>query len=157
MMKACLLVLLLFLSSSSQAFAGEKPDFSGTWVLNSMKSKNMGFIAGLQATLTIKQTDTEVIIDESSAFMGQERQRQIHYDLKGKNVANEGSQGEKSETVSTWAEDKLITIWTSPGANPGTIITRTETRYLAPDGKTMFVESARGTNAPVIMLFERKK
>ncbi|MBI4468918.1 MAG: hypothetical protein HY650_06325 [Acidobacteria bacterium] len=155
-MKKSLTLLFALLSLTCPGVeASEKPDFSGTWVLNSMKSKNMGFIAGLQATVTVKQTEDQLVIEESSAFLGQQHKREIHYDLKGKIMPNEGSQGEKSETVSSWVMEKLVTTWTNDGANSGTKITRTETRYLRPDGKTMIVESARGTTPPVIMLFEK--
>ena len=137
------------------AYGAERPNLTGTWVLSSMKSKNMGFIAGLQATVRIRQTEDSLIIDESSAFMGQERRREVHYDLMGKPMQNEGSQGEKSETVSHWMGDKLVTVWTWEGVSPGTRLMRTETRYLAADG-TMTVEAVRGGTPPVIMVFDKK-
>lgn len=154
--RATFAMLAFFPVIALNGVVAEKADFTGTWVLNAMKSKNMGFIAALQATATIKQTDTFLVMDETSALMGQERTRQVRYELTGKTLPNEGSQGEKAETVSVWLDDKLVTTWTTEGANPGTRVTRTETRYLSDDGKSMVVESKRDTSPPVVMVFDRK-
>jgi hypothetical protein len=38
----------------------------------------------------------------------------------------------------------------------GTKVSRTETRWLSADGKAMSVQTVRGENKPVIMVFDRK-
>jgi hypothetical protein len=47
--------------------------------------------------------------------------------------------------------------WTAEGAvavGPKTV--RKETRTIFADGKTMTVESVRGADAPIVMVFEKK-
>jgi hypothetical protein len=64
--------------------------------------------------------------------------------------------GDHSQTSSKWSGNKLVTIWESEGAVAGTKVIRTETRYLSEDGKTMFLESSRGNNPPMVIVFDRK-
>jgi hypothetical protein len=62
-----------------------------------------------------------------------------------------------SETVSKWDKANLVTIWTSESAVAGgPKVVRTETRSLSPDGKTMTVESVRGSTPAVVMVFDKK-
>jgi hypothetical protein len=49
-----------------------------------------------------------------------------------------------------------VSTWTSQGAVAGTKVVRTETRSLSADGKTMTLQTVRGNNPPVIMVFDRK-
>jgi hypothetical protein len=132
------------------------PNFSGKWVLNTAKGKNLGMMAALEDTVTISQTPAELVIKDSSSFQGRENTRELHYDLTGKTTSNEGPMGERSETVARWVDGKLVTTWTRDGAVAGTKSVMTETRSLSTDGKTMSVESARGANPPVVMVFDRR-
>lgn len=138
------------------ASAAEKIDFSGTWVFTPSKSKNVGMMAALQLTSTIKQTATMLTITNVSKMNGQEDTREVRYDLTGKPAPNVAAMGDKSETVTKWVGGKLVTTWTSEGAIAGTKVVRTETRSLSPDGKTMTVETVRGSNPSVVMVFEKK-
>jgi hypothetical protein len=148
-------LLVIGISATAWAAAG-KLDFSGTWVFNPAKSKNVGMMASMQLTSTIKQTATAVVVSDIATLNGDEHARETHYDLNGKPVANLLPMGEKGETVTRWANGKLVTTWTNEGAVAGTKIVRTETRSLSSDGKVMTVETVRGDSAPVIMVFERQ-
>lgn len=64
--------------------------------------------------------------------------------------------GGPAETVSKWEDGNLVTTWTSDSAISGKKVVRTETRTLSPDGKVLMVESVRGSNPPVVMVFEKK-
>ncbi|MBY0494528.1 MAG: hypothetical protein K2Y23_09945 [Cyanobacteria bacterium] len=147
---------LLLLNALSLVQAQAPPNFSGTWVLNTAKSKNLGMMSTLETTLTISQTATELVIKDASSFQGQQSTRELHYDLTGKPTTNEGTMGDRNETVAKWVNGKLVATWTSEGAVAGTKVVRTETRALSPDGKTMTVESVRGSNAPLVMVFDKK-
>jgi hypothetical protein len=151
---------LLFAISCACVFASvaatATPDFTGTWVFNAAKSKNIGMMANAQITSTIKQTRDEILVIEDSVMGGQKQSHETHYDLSGKGVANESPMGEKSQTTSKWSGNKLVTIWETEGAVAGTKTIRTETRYLSDDGKTMFLESVRGNNLPMVIVFDRK-
>src|SRR5215475_1286609 len=131
-------------------------DFSGVWEFNPARSKNVGMMSSLRLTSTIKQTDTMLIISEASVFNGQEQKNEVRYDLKGKAVTNERPMSGPNETVSKWAGDKLVTVWTGEGAVAGTKVVRTETISLSADGKTLTVETVRGSNPPLVMVYDRK-
>lgn len=139
------------------AVAQSVPDFSGTWVFNAAKGKNIGMMASMQETLTIVQTPAKLTVDSKASFQGSDIARQVNFDLGGKPVMNEGAMNEHAETVSKWVDGKLVTSWTSEGAVAGTKVVRTETRSLSADGQTLSVESVRGNSPPRVMVFEKKK
>ena len=147
--------LLAFLAGG-MALVAAAPDFSGTWVFDAAKSKTVGMMAGMQSTLTIKQTAASMTITTVSKFNNEEQTRETRYDLTAKPVPNEPAMGGKAETVSKWDGAKLITTWTSEGAIAGSKVVRTETRSLSDDGKTMSVETVRGNNPPLVMVFNKK-
>jgi hypothetical protein len=150
-------VVVAIIGGAAAALHGQPaPNFSGKWVLNTAKGKNLGMMAALEDTLTISQTPAELVIKDSSSFQGQQNTRELHYDLTGKTTANEGPMGERSETVARWMEGKLVATWTRDGAVAGTKSVMTETRSLSTDGKTMSVESARGANPPLVMVYDRR-
>jgi ABC-type enterochelin transport system substrate-binding protein len=137
-------------------FASAATDFSGTWSLNVSKSKNIGMMSSAQITLKIKQTVNEIVVFQVSKFNGQEQTREVHYDLSGETAGNPGPMGDPSETVTKWTGSTLETIWTQNGAVAGTKIVRTETRSLSDDGKTMSDEFVRGTNPPLVLVFDKQ-
>jgi hypothetical protein len=138
------------------AFAAKRPEFSGTWIFNSGKSQNIGMMSEMKMTQTIEQSSTSVDITSDATFQGSTRQTKTHYDLTGRTVTNDSPMAGPSETLSRWDADKLVTTWTSKGAVAGTTTLRTETLSLSPDGRTMTVESVRGSNSPIVMVFDQK-
>lgn len=143
--------------ASFVALAAGAPDFSGTWQINPAKSENLGMMAAVKQTLVITQGATELKIAETSDFQGQKSERAVRYDLKGGPVVNDGAMGGKSTAVAKWEGDRLVVTWTTESTVAGAQNVRTENRSLGADGKTMRVESLRGTNKPVVMVFDRIK
>lgn len=155
-MKAKALILALGLITGA-TLAQKGTNFSGSWQFNPEKSKNVGMMAQMKMALTLQQTDSSLDITTRATYQGRDEDSKIHYDLTGKAVANELPMGGPSETVSKWEGDKLVTTWTGESAVAGgPKVVRTETRSLSPDGKTMTVESVRGANPPVVMVFDKK-
>ena len=94
---------------------------------------------------------------QHTTFQGKDDDSKTHYDLTGKPATNDSPMGGPAETVTKWQADKLVTIWTSESAIAGgPKVVRTETRSLSSDGKTMTVESVRGSNPALVMVFEKK-
>jgi len=149
-------VIAVIVLTTAALHAQPTPNFSGKWVLNTAKGKNLGMMAALEDTLTISQTPAELVIQDSSSFQGRQNTRELRYDLTGKTTTNEGPMGERNETVAKWMDGKLVTTWTRDGAVAGTKSLMTETRSLSTDGKTMSVESARGATPPLVMVYERR-
>jgi hypothetical protein len=148
--------VLVALAVSGIALAQSTPNFGGTWVLNTAKGKNLGMVASIQETTTIKQTADKLTLDIASTFQDKTTNRQVTYDLTGKPVQNAGAMGDKSDTVAKWDGGKLVVTWTSEGAVAGTKNVKTETRSLSADGKTMNVTSQRGPNPPMELVYEKK-
>ncbi len=154
-MRPKLFAVALLFTTLSMLAAGPA-DFSGVWEFNPAKSQNVGMMAQMKMTLSIQQTGSSFDISSHATMQGQDYDSKIHYDLTGKPATNEAPMSGASETVSKWDGSKLVTTWTSAGAVAGSKVVRTETRSLSTDGKTMTVESARGTSARLVMIFEKK-
>lgn len=138
-------------------FTQEHTDFSGSWQLNAEKSKNIGMMAQMKMEQTVQQSSSSLDIATRTKFQGREEESKTHLDLNGKATTNESPMSGPSETVSKWDGAKLVSVWTSESAVArGPKVVRTETRSLSVDGKTMIVESVRGSNPAVVMVFEKK-
>lgn len=139
------------------ALAAKHPDFSGSWQLNPDKSKNIGMMSQMAMTQTIELTDKSLDVTTRTNFQGRDEDSKTHFDLTGKPVTNESPMAGPSQTVSKWDDAKLVTTWTSESAVAGGAkVVRTETLSLSPDGKTMTLESVRGSHSPIVMVFDRK-
>ena len=154
-MKVKLLIAVLCLTTMS-AFAAKHSDFSGPWQFNTEKSKNIGMMAQMKMVETVEQSDSSLDVTTHTTFQGREEDSKTHLDLTGKPATNESPMGGPSETVSKWDGGKLVTTWTSESAVAGgPKVVRIETRSVSADGKIMTVESVRGSNPPIVMVFEK--
>jgi hypothetical protein len=156
-MKVKLLISMLCLTVVA-AFAANHIDFSSSWQFNPEKSKNIGMMAQMKMTQTIEQSDSSLDVTTHTTFQGRDEDSKTHYDLTGKPATNESPMGGPSDTVTKWDGVKLVTTWTSESAVAGgPKVVRNETRSLSADGKTMTVESVRGSNPAILMVFEKKQ
>ncbi|MGI8741402.1 MAG: hypothetical protein ACR2NN_02305 [Bryobacteraceae bacterium] len=130
--------------------------FSGKWEFDASQSKNVGMMAQMKLTATVKQTRDEITIANVSIFDGKEQTSELRFDLTGKPVPNQDPMGATAETITKWDGNRLVTTWTSPGSVAGTKSVRTETRSLSDDGRTMTVESKRGQSPAMAMLYQRR-
>jgi hypothetical protein len=155
-MKIKLLIQVLCLMTIS-AYAAKPSDFSGPWQFSPEKSTNIGMMAQMKMIETIVQSDSALDVTVHTTFQGRNEDSKTHLDLTGKPATNESPMGGPSETVSRWDGGKLVTTWTSESAVAGgPKVVRIETRSLSADGKTMSVESVRGSNPAIVMVFEKK-
>ncbi len=131
-------------------------DFSGKWEFNAAKSQNIGMMAAMKLIATVKQDSREMVITNVSNFNGREQSSETRLDLTGKPVPNKNPMEAMADTVTKWDGKILVTTWTSPGSIAGSTSVRTETRTLSADGRTMTVESRRGKQPPMVMVYDRK-
>jgi hypothetical protein len=158
-MKATSLLRLMAVLAVSSLFglsALAAPDFSGTWVMNVSKSKNLGMMSSMQITLKIEQTQNSLKVIETTKYNGQDQARELHYDLTGKSAANNGPMGDPNQTVTKWVGTTLETTWTQDGAVAGTKSVSQETRWLSDSGKTMSDQYARGSKDPMVIVFDKQ-
>jgi hypothetical protein len=139
------------------ALAAPPPaDFAGKWEFNPALSKNIGMMSQMKLRVTIKQTSSELAVTSVSTFNESGQTSEARFDLAGKPVPNKNPMEATAETVTKWDGNRLVTTWTSPGSIAGTTNVRIETRSLSEDGRTMTVESKRGSAPPIVMIYERK-
>ena len=127
------------------ARAQGKPDFGGTWTLDTAKSdpppQGRGGGGG-GATLTIKQTGTELAVTSE----GRQGPQTMTYKLDGSPSSNEVMGRGGAQTVKSTAkwEGATLVIETTRDIQ-GMSITTKEVRSLSADGKVMTIESATQT------------
>jgi hypothetical protein len=156
-MKVKMLIAVLCLSTAA-AFAVKHSDFSGSWQFNTDKSKNVGMMAQMKMTYAVAQSASALDVTAHTTFQGRDEDRKTHYDLAGGPSTNESPMGGPAETISKWSGGNLMTTWTSESAVAGgPKIVRTETWSLSPDGKTLTIESVRGTNPALVMVFDKSQ
>ena len=124
------------------ARAQGKPDFSGTWTLDTAKSdpppQGRGGGGAGGATLTIKQTGTELTVTSE----GRQGPQTMTYKLDGSPSSNEVMGRGGAQTVKSTAkwDGSSLMIETTRDFN-GTAITTKEVRRLDNGGKEMIVEN----------------
>jgi hypothetical protein len=142
--------------SVQQALAQAKPNFAGTWKINTEKSDPMGGGMGggggggggggmggmMAAPITITQTDKQLVETRTTP----NGDRVTTYNLDGTESVNSTGRGE-SKSKARWEGDALIIETTSTfnGPNGSMTITSKEVRTLSADGKTMTITITRTT------------
>ena len=151
------LLALLSLSPMFARAASAPANFSGNWEFDPSRSKNVGMMAQASINTTIIQSNLQIVVDDKSVFNGQTDNQHTVYDLRGKPVNNTSMMAGAATTLSHWDGRRLITEWQSAGAIAGTVNKRIEIRYLSADGKTMYVESARASQDPMVIVFTKAR
>ena len=146
MKRALLLALLGAVILPFHANAQGKPDFTGTWTLDTAKSDpapaGRGGGGGGAATLTIKQTGTELSVQSE----GRQGPQTMTYKLDGSESKNEQMGRGGAQTVvskAKWDGSSLVIDTTRE--IQGMTITTHEVRTLDNGGKEMKVESTTQT------------
>src|SRR5258707_5765560 len=138
------LIAIVALSGACAAGAANHANtLAGQWTFDPAQSKNIGMMGGMKIHTTITLSPSELTLDDYSDVKGQKNTQHTAYHLAGKSVSNTPIMGGTATTRSHWEGARLITEWESLGSIAGTIVKRTEARYLSPDGATMYVESSR--------------
>lgn len=154
-MKKQFMAVVSLLAAGVVYAASAPANLSGKWTFDPAHSKNVGMMAQGKIQTTVKQSKLELVVDDYSVFNGQSDTQHTVYDLTGKPVTNTSMMAGQATTKSHWEGTRLVTDWESAGAIAGTVVKRIETRYLSPDGKTMYVESARNGKDPMIIVFTK--
>ncbi len=138
--------------------AAQKPDFSGTWKINTEKSdpipappagaggagQRPGGMGGMRPSeLFIMHSDSKMVIEQKMA----ERTTLLTYYLDGRDSKNPGMRGAEMTTKSTWVENTIVTNGENTFTTPmGEMTIKThEVRSLSDDGKTMTIVSSATT------------
>ena len=140
-MKTCIFFLLI-LAFSMAAFGQDKsktdvlpkPDFSGKWLLEQSKSKNVDF----DLTLTVEHREPEMKVTKVYNFKGAKRTVEENYFTDGRAAADSAFGADAISQKAIWRGGTLIrTKQVSKNGGKAIEQTTTENWELSKDGKTL--------------------
>lgn len=89
----------------SFAAIAQGPDFSGSWSLNSDKSKLNAEFSFAPKEIIITQAGNDFTVEKHSEFQGQEFVTNDKLTLDGKECINSGFQDSQKKSICTWSDD----------------------------------------------------
>jgi len=122
-MKKLFLVLIAVLCSAT-LFA--QTDFSGTWMLNSSKSKLGEQFSMAPKSIIVSQQNNDISVEKHSEFQGNEFTSTDKYTLDGKECVNKGFRDVEKKSKVVWSADKKSLTVTSKIPMQGETMTNSE-------------------------------
>jgi hypothetical protein len=114
-------------------------DFSGSWELNTSKSK-LGERSFAPKSATIIQTKADISIETKSEFNGEERVRKNKYTLDGKECTNKGFRDMDVKSTAVWSADKkALTVTSKVSTDNGDMTMKAVYKM---DGANLVIESS---------------
>lgn len=105
-------LVFLFLAVFFTTMVFAQADFSGSWTLNTSKSK-LGERSFAPKSVVIVQTKSDISIETHNVFQGEERVRKSKYTLDGKECTNKGFRDMDVKSTAVWSADKKVLTITS--------------------------------------------
>lgn len=138
-MKKTSFLLTAFLISATVSAQGL--DFSGTWKLNTSKSKLGVEFSMAPKEIIIAQKDNDLNVEKHSSFQDQEFTTNDKFTLDGKECINQGWQDSQKKSTAVWSEDKKsLKITSKLSIGDGGEMTIVEVYKM--DGSNMVLESS---------------
>ncbi|MBA7513005.1 hypothetical protein ES705_05014 [subsurface metagenome] len=103
-MKKIKFLLAIFLISA--VATAQVVNFSGTWKLNSSKSKLNAEFSMAPNELILTQKDNDLDVERHSSFQGQDFTTNAKFTLDGKECINPGWQDTQTKSTAVWSDDK---------------------------------------------------
>ena len=142
-MKKTLFLLAAFLISAVTLAQGL--DFSGTWKLNTSKSKLGAEFSMAPKEIIISQKGNDYSVEKHSSFQDQEFTINEKFTLDGKECINPGWQDSQKKSTAVWSEDKKsLKITTKMTIGDGGEMTIVEVYKM--DGSNMVIESSSSSS-----------
>jgi hypothetical protein len=142
-MKKILILFTAFLVSATVSAQGL--DFSGTWKLNTTKSKLGAEFSMAPKEIIIAQKDNDFNVEKHSSFQDQEFTIKDRFTLDGKECLNQGWQDSQKKSTAVWSEDKKsLKIISKMSIGDGGEMTITEVYKM--DGGNMVIESSSSSS-----------
>lgn len=131
----------LMLSASAIA---QGPDFSGSWKLNSEKSKLNAEFSFAPKEIVITQTGNDLTVEKHSSFQDQEFVTTDKLTLDGKECINAGFMDTQKKSTCTWSDDKAsLKIVSKMSVGDGEM---TITEVYKMNSSNMVIESASSSS-----------
>ena len=142
MKKIKFLIAALLITSVATAQA---VNFSGSWKLNTSKSKLGEQFSMAPKEIILKQAANELNVEKHSSFQDQEFTTADKFTLDGKECINPGWQDSQKKTTVVWADDKKsLKCTTKFPMNDGGEMIIIEVYKM--DGSTMIIKSSASSS-----------
>ena len=134
-------IAFLLLAFMIPAFAlAQSPDFSGSWKLNTSKSKLGQEFSMAPKDIIIQQKDNDLNVEKHSSFQDQEFTINDKFTLDGRECINPGWENSQKKSTAVWSDDKKsLKITTKMNIGDGGDLTIIEIYKM--DGVNMVIES----------------
>ncbi len=137
-------VLLAAVVISASSFA-QTPDFSGSWKLNSEKSKLGAEFSMAPGQIIVIQKGNDMSVEKHSDFGGQEVTTTDKLTLDGKECINAGWQDSRKKSTALWSDDKKsLKITSKLDVGDGGEMTIVEVYKM--NGANMVIESSSSSS-----------
>jgi hypothetical protein len=142
-MKKITFILTAFLVSS--VATAQVVNFSGTWKLNSSKSKLGDQFSMAPKEIIITQNENELNVERHSSFQDQNFTTKDKFTLDGKECVNTGWQDTQKKSTLVWSDDKKsLKCQTKFPMNDGNEMIINEVYKI--DGANMVIESSASSS-----------
>lgn len=142
-MKKIKFLLAIFLISA--VATAQVVNFSGTWKLNSSKSKLNDQFTMAPKELILTQKGNDLDVERHSSFQGQDFTTNDKFTLDGKECINPGWQDTQKKSTAVWSDDKKsLKITTKFPMNDGGEMIIFEVYNM--DGSNMVIESSSSSS-----------
>ncbi len=139
MKKAVFLILLL---NASLAASAQEVNFSGTWKLNTEKSKLNEEFSSAPSQVAIAQNGNDMTIERVQEFRGETSTMTDKYTLDGKECRNKAFMESVKTSTATWSDDrKSLKITSKIVQEDGNETIITEIYKF--DGSSLVIDSVR--------------
>lgn len=138
-------IVFFFIALLFTLTAAGQPDFSGSWKLNTGKSKLGEQFSMAPSSIIIKQQGNDFMVEKHSSFQDQEFTTNDKLTLDGKECINAGFMDSQKKSTAVWSDDKtsLKVISKIPMGDGGEI---TITEIYKMNGSNMVIESVSSSS-----------
>lgn len=138
-------VFLLAALLISVIVSAQGVDLSGTWKLNSSKSKLNDQFSMAPKEIIVAQKDNDLNVEKHSTFQDQDFTIKDKFTLDGKECINPGWQDTQKKSTAVWSDDKIsLKITTKIPMNDGGEMTINEVYKM--DGNNLVIESSASSS-----------
>lgn len=139
------IICFLFAALIAASATGQTPDFSGSWKLNTGKSKLGDQFSMAPYAIIIKQQGNDLSVEKHSSFQDQEFTTNDKFTLDGKECMNTGFMDSQKKSTALWSDDKTsLKIVSKMQMGDGGEITITEIYKM--DGSNLILESTASSS-----------
>ena len=147
-------ITLLLIEVAFTTFSFAQTDFSGTWKINTSKSK-LGEQSFAPQKVVITQSGNDMSVETTTDFMGQINTRTSKYKLDGSESSNEGMMGGSPiKSTAKWSDDKKVLTVTTKIDMQGSEMVMSAVYKM--DGSNLVIESSMGDFGSETQVFDKQ-